>query len=137
MRLERYTGGRIALDAEQEFRRDEHRLDRRLDAALEILRLRAPLLIERVQRLDIGARDRTPERAARKRSQNRSRARRLLRRSGRPADEHGAAARRVAAAAWIVRTADNQLADVRYRRPDVEALDAGAVQSQIDRGRQL
>src|SRR5258708_3347098 len=117
------------VDAEQEFRRHEHRLDSRLDAALEVARLavRAAPLVERIERLDVGARHRTPERSPREPRENGSRAGRLLSGScGRPVDTPGPTdenlppARCVAAPGRLVWTADDQLADFRRRRRHVE-----------------
>ena len=127
--------GRVALDAEQELRRHEHRLDGGLDAARRNPPLAAALLVERVERLDVGARHGTPERAVRERGENRARAGRLLRRPLGAADENRRAARGLAAPGRLVRTADDQPADVRPRRRHVEPLHARAAQSQIDRPR--
>src|SRR2546422_1776967 len=120
----------IALDTEQEFGRHEHRLDRGLDAALEVAAC-AISLVERVQRLDIAARHRTPERAVRQRCENVSRAGRLLSAPGGLAYENRSPARGVSTSGGLVRTADDQLADFRLRRPHVESLQAGAAQSQV------
>ena len=130
---------RILLDAEQEFRRHEHRLDGRLDAALEIARCRAaPCSVERVQRLDVGARHRPPERAARERGENGSRARRLLRaavRGGTRKSSAGSACRRARSASYGPPTISLLISGVVARH--VESLQPGAVQSQVDGRRDL
>ena len=53
----------------------------------------------------------------------------------RTADEDRLAARRLAARGRTVGTADDQLADIRRGRLDVEPLDARAAQAQVDRRR--
>ena len=78
-----------------------------------------------------------PERPPRERSQNRSRARGLLRGGGGVADENRPAARRVAASRRCVRAADDQLGDIRRSAACVETLQTRAVQPQIDRRRNL
>src|SRR5690606_6211968 len=59
-----HTLRRLALDAERELRAREQPLDRELNAAFEAAARRAPLLVERDQRVDVllrvGAAIRTP-----------------------------------------------------------------------------
>ena len=73
-----FSGGGILFDAEQEIRRDEHRLEGTLNPASKSAWQASSLFIERKQRLNVGRSDRAPERAACERRENRLRARRFL-----------------------------------------------------------
>src|SRR5262249_10671878 len=121
---------RIALDAEQEVRRHEHRLDGGLDTAVEICTC-AALVVKREQRLDVGVRARTAKRPAREIGENRPRAGRLLGPPCRPTYKDVAAARRVSAAARIVWAADDQRADLRRSPAHIEPLHSRAIQPEF------
>src|SRR4051812_2770669 len=69
----------------------------------------------------------------RQRRQHGARARTFLRPRRGPADEDLAAACRIAAASNVVRSGDDELADIRRLPSDVETLHARAVQPQVDR----
>ena len=128
---------RILFDAEQEVGRDEQRLESALNTRVEIARLRcgqAPaLFIKREKRLDVCRGDRTPERAARERRQNRLGAGRFLFGRFRIAGENLRAACGRSAAGRPVRSADDQLPDVGCAAGHVESLDPRAIQPEIDR----
>ena len=112
---------RILLDAKQEFRRHEKRLERLFDAVIEIA-VAASAFVKREQWLDVCRRDRSPKCPVQQRRQDRTRARRFILRARRPADEDPGATRRLSACRWIVRPADG----------DVVHLDACAALRQLE-----
>ena len=136
-RRPRRAGG-ILLDAEQELRRHEHRLDAPPGCRSRSRRSARPALVEREQRLDVGARHRTPERAVRERGENRSRAGRLLRRRSRGGRRKSS--RRLGVSprpVGVYGPPTISLVTSGVVAAHVESLQARAVQPQVDRRRDL
>ena len=121
--------GRLALEAEQELRIDEHARQRALDAALERARLASGAIeLEQASPCSapLAAQD-GDRRGSRSVVRICRRARLFVRRGRRRADEQPTAARRVAGPGGVVRTGDRDLRDARRARLDVEDAVGAAV----------
>ncbi len=124
---------RLALDPIQELRAHEQTLERELDARVEAA-VCAALLVEWHQILEVGVGNRAPIRAPRELSQDLARARRLLGRVRRTANEDSLAARRVAGPGRRVRSANRRDRDGGQR---AAAAHARAQQALVERLRAL
>ena len=127
---------RRALEAEHELRAGQQRLQRRLDAGLEVVAL-ASLAVELHQRFDVFVVRRPAVGLAGEAGQNLARARNLVGRRGRAADEHLAAARRVGDAGDLVRPGDAEVADVRQHGDAGVVAVLGVGQRVVDRRHQV